>query len=44
MENDEAGSFIADFLVFSEEGSEPSFAEWNVWRIEKNGDVLQAVQ
>lgn len=44
MENDEAGSYIADFLVFSEEGTEPSFAEWNLWRIEKKGDGIEAVQ
>jgi hypothetical protein len=44
MENAEAGSYIADFLVFSEEGTEPFFAEWNLWRIEKKGNGLQAVQ
>lgn len=44
MENDEAGSYIADFLVFSEEGTEPSFAEWNLWRIEKTRDGIEAVQ
>jgi len=44
MENEQAGSYIADFLVFSEEGSEPAFAEWNLWRIEKKGDGIEAVQ
>jgi hypothetical protein len=44
MENDEAGSYIADFLVFSEEGTEPSFAEWNLWRVEKTRDGIEAVQ
>lgn len=44
MENNAANSYIADFLVFSEEGSEPSFAEWNLWRIEKKGNTLEAVQ
>lgn len=44
MENDEAGSYIADFLVYSEEGAEPSFAEWNLWRIEKTRDGVEAVQ
>ena len=44
MENEQAGSYIADFLVFSEEGTEPSFAEWNLWRIEKKGDGIEAVQ
>ncbi len=44
MENEEAGSYIADFLVFSEEGSENPFAEWNLWRIEKKGDHIEAVQ
>lgn len=44
MENDEAGSYIADFLVFSEEGTEPSFAEWNLWRIEKTRNGIEAVQ
>ncbi len=44
MENKEAGSYIADFLVFSEEGSKPFFAEWNLWRIEKKGDGVEAIQ
>ena len=44
MENEEAGSYIADFLVYSEEGTEPVFAEWNLWRIEKKGDGVEAVQ
>jgi len=44
MENAEAGSYIADFLLFSEKGTKPFFAEWNLWRVEKNGDGLQAVQ
>ncbi len=44
LENEEAGSCIADFLVYSEEGAEPSFAEWNLWRIEKKGDGVEAVQ
>lgn len=44
MENEEDGSYIADFLVYSEEGAEPSFAEWNLWRIEKKGDGIEAVQ
>lgn len=44
MENESAGSCIADFLVYSEEGTEPFFAEWNLWRIEKKGDGLEAVQ
>ena len=44
MENEQAGSYIADFLVFSEEGAEPSFAEWNLWRIEKKGNGIEAVQ
>lgn len=44
MENESAGSYIADFLVYSEEGTEPFFAEWNLWRIEKKGDRLEAVQ
>jgi hypothetical protein len=44
MENEEAGSYIADFLVFSEEGSKPFFAEWNLWRIEKKDDGVEAVQ
>ena len=44
MEDEQAGSYIADFLVFSEEGAEPSFAEWNLWRIEKKGNGIEAVQ
>jgi hypothetical protein len=44
MENDAAGSYIADFLVYSEEGSEPAYAEWNLWRVEKKGDGVEAVQ
>lgn len=44
MENEAAGSYIADFLVFSEKGSEPFFAEWNLMRVEKKGDGLEVVQ
>lgn len=44
MENEEAGSYIADFLVYSQEGDEPAYAEWNLWRIEKKGDGVEAVQ
>jgi hypothetical protein len=44
MENDGAESYIADFIVFSEEGSDQYFAEWNLWRIEKKGSGLEAVQ
>lgn len=44
MENDEAGSYIADFIVYSEEGEKPSYAEWNLWRIEKTSDGIEAVQ
>jgi len=44
MENEAAGSYIADFLVYSEEGTEPFFAEWNLWRIENKGGRIEAVQ
>lgn len=44
LENDAAGSYIADFIVFSEEGADPSYAEWNLWRVEKKGDGVEAVQ
>lgn len=42
--NDEANSYIVDFILFSEEGAEPAFAEWNIWRIEKKGDGIEALQ
>lgn len=44
MENKETGSFIVDFLLPSEKGAEPGYVEWNVWRIEKKNDGLEAVQ
>lgn len=44
MENKEAGSYVVDFLLPSGEGEKPPFAEWNVWRIEKKGDGIEAVQ
>lgn len=44
MESAAGGSYIADFLVYSEEGAGPSFAEWNLWRIEKKGGGIEAVQ
>jgi len=37
-------NYYVDFLMFSEEGEEPGFAEWNVWRIEKKGEGIEAVQ
>jgi len=39
-----AGSYIVDFLLSSAEGEEPTYAEWNVWRVEQKGDGVQAVQ
>lgn len=44
FENDAAGSYMADFILFSEEGTEPVFVEWNVWRAERKGDGVEAVQ
>jgi len=44
MENEAAGSYIADFIVFPEEGTDPFYAEWNLWRVEKKGDGVEAVQ
>lgn len=44
MENKEAGSYIVDFLLPSAEGEEPAYAEWNIWRVEKKGDGIEAVQ
>jgi hypothetical protein len=44
LENDAAGSYIADFILFSEEGTEPVFVEWNLWRAERKGDGVEAVQ
>jgi hypothetical protein len=44
LENDAAGSYIADFILFSEDGKEPAYVEWNLWRVERKGDGVEAVQ
>ena len=36
--------YFVDFLIFSEEGTSPKFAEWNVWRIRAIANGLEAVQ
>ncbi len=43
MENDEAGSYIADFLLPDGEGDNAGY-EWNLWRVEQKGDGVEAVQ
>ncbi len=43
MENSEAGSYIADFLLPDGEGDDAGW-EWNLWRVEKKGDGVEAVQ
>lgn len=42
--NDAANSYIVDFLLFSEDGEEPRYAEWNLWRAEQKGQGVEAVQ
>jgi len=44
LENDAAGSYIADFILFSEDGADPAYVEWNLWRAERKGDGVEAVQ
>ncbi len=44
LADEDAGSYIADFVVYSEEGAEPFFAEWNLWRIEIKNDGIEALQ
>ncbi len=43
MENEAAGSYIADFLLPDGEGDDPGY-EWNLWRVEQKGDGVEAVQ
>lgn len=43
MENEEAGSYIADFLLPDGKGDDVGF-EWNLWRVEQKGDGVEAVQ
>lgn len=43
MENEEAGSYIVDFLLPDGEGDNVGY-EWNLWRVEKKGDGVEAVQ
>jgi hypothetical protein len=43
MGNTEAGSYIADFLLPDGEGDDVGW-EWNLWRVEKKRDGVEAVQ
>jgi hypothetical protein len=44
LEKDGGGVFVVDFLVFPPEDAKEQFAEWNLWRIEKKGGGLEALQ
>ncbi len=35
LRDDKSGALVVDFLVFSPEGTEPRFAEWNLMRVDK---------
>ncbi len=43
MENAEAGSYLVEFLLPEGEGDSAGY-EWNLWRVERQGDGLEAVQ
>jgi len=43
MENAEAGSYIVDFLLPDGDADDAGF-EWNLWRIERKGKGIEAVQ
>jgi len=44
LEKDGGGVFVVDFLVFPPEDAKEQFAEWNLWRVEKKGGGLEALQ
>ncbi len=44
LENETAGTYIADFLLFSPADSTPRYAEWNLWLVKKHGKGIVALQ
>ncbi|MCX6855387.1 MAG: hypothetical protein NTV80_10845 [Verrucomicrobia bacterium] len=42
--NEESGTYFADFLMFPPEGSDITFAEWNIMRITKTAAGIQQLQ
>lgn len=44
LRDDKTGTLVVDFLVFSPEGTEPPFAEWNLMRVDKAIGGVRVIQ